>query len=337
MSRSSAPGPARVRIYNEAMASTLLDPEVDETYAPSPDRDNAPSPSRTAEREEELATIASFRRERAIQKKKELQDLEEQRQRRYDRNRSEARAKAAEEERRVKEAVMVSELKRETDYQNHFGSIGAGRRLAAEIKARQDLEDEAERNKKVRQFEEWNLNVYGKIQERVGGQLDSLTYDALNQRKNSEFQKFLDTTNSKGAIFRDIIIESEYDPLEPNRNCIKVPTRDIRDPCRRVLDKALDERVDLPRHELERMRRAKQREILHVEEWATGKIEATPHGFFAKMMKEKTAKTAGTGGAETTNSTVKSMIPFDHYTVLTGKEVVDSEFPKGKRTRPQVS
>ena len=169
MYRSSAPGPARVRIYNEAMASTLLDPEVDETYAPSPDRDNAPSPSRTAEREEELATIASFRRERANQKKKELQDLEEQRQRRYDRNRSEARAKAAEEERRVKEAVMVSELKRETDYQGHFGSIGAGRRLAAEIKARQDLEDEAERNKKVRQFEEWNLNVYGKIQERVGG------------------------------------------------------------------------------------------------------------------------------------------------------------------------
>ena len=149
-----------------------------------------------------------------------------------------------------------------------------------------------------------------------GGQLDSLTYDALNQRKNSEFQKFLDTTNSKGAIFRDIIIESEYDPLEPNRNCIKVPTRDIRDPCRRVLDKALDERVDLPRHELERMRRAKQREILHVEEWATGKIEATPHGFFAKMMKEKTAKTAGTGGAETTNSTFKSEIPFDHYNVL---------------------
>ena len=175
----------------------------------------------------------------------------------------------------------------------------------------------------------------------MGSKLDSLTYDALNHRKNAEFQKFLDTTNSKGAIFRDIIIESEYDPLEPNRHCIKVPTRDLRDPCRRVLDKALDERVDLPRHELERMRRAKQREILHIEEWATGKIEATPHGFFAKMMDGKKNSSApgldSTSGAETTNSTFKSDIPFDHFNVATGKDVVDAEFPKGKRTRPQVS
>ena len=105
--RSTAGGPARVRIYNEAMASTLLDPEVDETYAPSPERDGAPSPSRTAERDEELATLASFRRERANQKKKEMQDMEEQRQRRYDRNRADAKTRAMESQRRVKEAILV--------------------------------------------------------------------------------------------------------------------------------------------------------------------------------------------------------------------------------------
>ena len=335
MYRSEPQFGARVRVYNESMMATLLDPEPDESYAPSPEREGAPSPSRTTDRDEELATLASMRRERTNQKKKELQDLEEQRKRRYDRNRTEARGKAVENQRRVKEAIMVSELKRETGFQNHFGSITAGRRLEAEIKARQDLEDEAERNKKVRQYEEWNLNVYGKIQDRVGSKLDNMTYDELNHRKNAEFQKFLDTTNSKGAIFRDIIIESEYDPLEPNRRCIKVPTKDLRDPCRRVLDKALDERVDLSRHELDQMRQAKQREILDIEEWATGKIEATPHGFFAKMMNAKNA-TANTAGSVTTNSTFKSNIPFDHYNVSTAKEVTDAEFPKGKRTRPQV-
>jgi len=76
----------------------------------------------------------------------------------------------------------------------------------------------------VRQFDEWNLEVYGKIQGRVAEQLDSVASNELTRRRNKEFQKFLDTTNTKGAIFRDIIIESEYDPLEPNRQCIKVRT-----------------------------------------------------------------------------------------------------------------
>jgi hypothetical protein len=74
----------------------------------------------------------------------------------------------------------------------------------------------------ARQFEEWNTEVYGKLAGRVADQLDCMAPDRLNRRRNKEYQKFLDTTNSKGAIFRDIIIESEYDPLEPNRNCIKV-------------------------------------------------------------------------------------------------------------------
>ena len=74
----------------------------------------------------------------------------------------------------------------------------------------------------VRQFDEWNLEVYGKIQGRVAEKLDNVTPKQLTRRRNQEFQKFLDTTNTKGAIFRDIIIESEYDPLEPNRQCVKV-------------------------------------------------------------------------------------------------------------------
>jgi hypothetical protein len=64
--------------------------------------------------------------------------------------------------------------------------------------------------------------VYGKIQGRVAEKLDSVTPKQLTRRRNQEFQKFLDTTNTKGAIFRDIIIESEYDPLQPNRQCVKV-------------------------------------------------------------------------------------------------------------------
>ena len=146
----------------------------------------------------------------------------------------------------------MQQFKREKKFQDSYSSIMEGKDLAARIKKQQDLEDQAERNKKVTaldkgstlsaavfsrpfspralrfggeqksQFQEWNLEVYGKIQGRVAEQLEATTSAAITKKRNAEFQKFLDLTNSKGAIFRDIIIESEYDPLEPNRSSIKV-------------------------------------------------------------------------------------------------------------------
>merc|ERR1719409_2523787 len=92
-----------------------------------------------------------------------------------------------------------------------------------------------------RQFDEWNSEVYGKIQDQINERLDSTTAAQINARRRREYQKFLDTTNTKGAIFRDIIIESEYDPLEPNRNCIKSLPGRLHDPISRVIDKHYEE------------------------------------------------------------------------------------------------
>lgn len=44
----------------------------------------------------------------------------------------------------------------------------------------------------------------------------------LHRMKYDDYSKFLDITNKKPNIFRDTIIESEYDPLEPNRRALKV-------------------------------------------------------------------------------------------------------------------
>jgi hypothetical protein len=49
----------------------------------------------------------------------------------------------------------------------------------------------------VRQFEEWNMEVYGKIQGRVAEQLEQTSSGDITRKRNVEFQKFLDTTNAK--------------------------------------------------------------------------------------------------------------------------------------------
>jgi hypothetical protein len=40
-------------------------------------------------------------------------------------------------------------------------------------------------------------------------QINSTDSKTLNKKKNDDYSKFLDITNRKSAIFRDIIIESE--------------------------------------------------------------------------------------------------------------------------------
>ncbi len=309
---------ARVKVFNQSLLQGLMaeNPSVAGSPAQRP-----PSP--------ELEPLSDAQRVRQ-QQKHHLKDLEELRQRRYERNRRDAQVKAAESDRKIREQVTLSGLRRENSYRENFSSIMDGRALSAAIKVKQDLQDQADHTKKVKQFDDWNSQVYGKIVGRVAEQLEQLPSDLLTRRRNVEFQKFLDVTNSKGAIFRDIIIESEYDPLEPNRCCIKVQGNDLFDPTSRVLDKALDEKgIMASRKAMRAARVPHTREVLDVLDWGTGRIEDTPHGFFARMM----SKVPPTGEV---SGTFKSVIPFDHYNVAMGKAAVDVEFPKGKRIRPKL-
>lgn len=47
------------------------------------------------------------------------------------------------------------------------------------------------------------------LQVNIAEQLNAIESKALNKKKNADYAKFLDVTNRKPAIFRDIIIESE--------------------------------------------------------------------------------------------------------------------------------
>ena len=76
-----------------------------------------------------------------------------------------------------------------------------------------NLVNESKRTKTRRQFEDWNQNVHGAIQQKILTKLNTIKAGDLHQRKLESYEKFLNITNRKPAIFRDIIIESEYDPL----------------------------------------------------------------------------------------------------------------------------
>lgn len=79
------------------------------------------------------------------------------------------------------------------------------------------------------------------------------------------------------------------------------------------------------------------KDTLPVELWATGKIEATPYGTFARMMGKN-----GNDGSEVSsipktakvNATMASNVVFDHFAFPKGKDAIDVELPRGKRVFP---
>jgi hypothetical protein len=165
----------------------------------------------------------------------------------------------------------------------------------------------------------------------------------LNKRKNTDYQQFLNVTNRKPAIFRDIIIESEYDPLEPNRQSLKAQTMMLNDPVRISQIKAYQEASMLTTTHSNNNNPTSSsgksplgKDTLNVELWAAGKIEATPYGSFAKLMKS-TNHTNNGNQEQQKSKTMQSHIFFDHYTFPKGRDVIDAEMPKGKRIVPQLN
>ena len=202
-----------------------------------------------------------------------------------------------------------------------------------------ELFHETARNKKRHQFEDWNANVHGALQRKIASEIDSMDSKTLNKRKNDDYAKFLDITDRKSCIFLDIIIESEYDPLEPNTHVVKTRTATLKDPTHVSAQKDAEENSMLgaSNHDGTSLNKtahgskAKCKDMLPVEQWASGKIEGTPYGSFAKLMTE--TKEAG---EKKLNGTQKSSVIFDHYNYPKDKASVELEMPRGKRIHPQT-
>jgi hypothetical protein len=189
------------------------------------------------------------------------------------------------------------------------------------------LVDETKRTKTRRQFEDWNQNVHGKIVGKIAKEVNSMDKKALHEKKNEYYNKFLEITNRKPAIFRDIIIEAEYDPQEVNRASIRAKTSRLKDPLNIDFQKMESENAMLPPKPGGEAGKKKElcRDSLPAPLWASGKIEATPFGMFSSLMDD--AHKPNELSAKRTNSTVA----FDDFSFPKGKEAVDIEMPKGKR------
>jgi hypothetical protein len=81
------------------------------------------------------------------------------------------------------------------------------------------------------------------------------------------------------------------------------------------------------------------KETLNVELWASGQIEATPYGTFARIMNKNNKggqhqNQSMESNPDAKSATLRSHIVFDHYDYPKGKAAIDKEMPLGKRIHP---
>jgi len=183
------------------------------------------------------------------------------------------------------------------------------------------LDDENRRRKQEALCREWHEKVYDKIQRQIGKQLKNMSSHEIAERRRALYQQFLNAANSKETgLFRDIILENEYDPMIAHEHTLKFDPRTEHDPVKLEINKALREQQTLPGDQFKEKRLG--RDTLKVTMW--DKLDATPYGRFNKMMASSKAD----------HGTFKTNLTMDDYTFPRGKEVTDPEFPKGKRTFP---
>ncbi|KAL4116511.1 hypothetical protein PRIC2_011964 [Phytophthora ramorum] len=233
----------------------------------------------------------------------------------------------------IAENLQRQKSKKEGQYLKLQQEVEDGKILAKELHEKMELQQQSKTRQFSRMHEEWTTEVYHKLNDPILNKVHAMDGKQRSDEKADAYQRFLDITNKKGGLFRDIIIESEYNPLSDAK--FLNHRAKVDDPVKRVLRRREEEdaiardganmsnenggeRPVVKEHFVGRP------DNLDVKLWSNGVFESTPYGYFHKMMNS----TASSEGSKTYASQVK----LDHYNIEKGPEILRQELPKGKRT-----
>lgn len=155
---------------------------------------------------------------------------------------------ARREEQRIKDEAFRRKIERkreedaalkEAEFQAAYADVleGLGNETGIMGDTRYSLEHSARirATKKKGLYEEWNKEVFDKIQGRLQPQVEGLSPRTLEARLLGQMTSFLAASNTKvnGGLFLDSMDRTDYDPFSGKTQALRVHTGDIRDPLKR--------------------------------------------------------------------------------------------------------
>jgi len=194
--------------------------------------------------------------------------------------------------RKLKESQQNAAAQQEANFQQAWEQFCTEQHGAvADIERMLQLKDMEAIRRATAHSKEWNEEVFERIQAQIQRQLRKREANgSYNTRWRAAQDEYLRTLGKKDAgVFRDIVLEEEYDPLENAGKGIKYSSKKInrRDPLKLELRKHADEQQMLPGSSASRLaaesaaRGTLGRECFDVKQWSH--LEATPYGHFNKL------------------------------------------------------
>ena len=96
-----------------------------------------------------------------------------------------------------------------------------------------EMRDRADFRRKAALYKEWDEKVFKAVQTQIDQQLAAIRTEDLTKRRQELMEEYIRISNTKRyGLYRDIIIESEYDPLSAHNNPITFNPKVERDPCK---------------------------------------------------------------------------------------------------------
>jgi hypothetical protein len=194
---------------------------------------------------------------------------------------------------KLKESQQQAAAQQEEEFQRAWEQFYSEQNGAvADIEKMLRLKDVENARRVTAHAKHWNEEVFERIQDQVTRALRKREANGTyNTRWRAAQDGYLRTLAKKEkGVFRDIIIESEYDPLSDAAKNIKYSSAKVnrRDPLKLELRKHEQESRMVPGSAAAN-RMAKQtaaqgtlgRECFDVKQWST--VEATPYGMFNKV------------------------------------------------------
>jgi len=259
-------------------------------------------------------------------KKQQLQAKQAQRHHEFE-------AYAAKMKRETERLAKIKLKEKEEKFVNLYNSIVSENEVfVTEIDKLLERENFSEKRKRVELYTQWCEQIFDPIQSRIAKQIDGMTTDEIETRKRELFDAFLQESNRKtSGVFRDIIIEADYDPMEAHKYNIKYKVTDLQDPLKKAKQKAMNEMEaqGKTKSSIAASFACKTREMLDAKLW--DKVESTPHGHYSKMFDSEQGHNVNQAMIDKKNQLLATKIKIDHYNYPVGKDVLTRELPKGKR------
>jgi hypothetical protein len=244
-------------------------------------------------------------------------------------------------------ALAAAQAQREAGFAQRLRAFDEETAHARKVEERLMEAEEVKRHKSERLYREWSREVYEPLQSAVRESARALGAGEVRARKRELFEEYLEATRTKRGVFRDVVIEGDYDPFRATREInatrraivreaetqrreteaatgVIAPrsSRRVRDPVKRELTRRREEDELIAEAEGRRLppvERASGRETLSTALWS--KLEATPYGDRPIREREQ-------------NRLAKSNVVMDHFTEPTAGEIAmeRESVPRGKRT-----